>query len=369
MPKRPHYLIAAAVLVALFALEITLDRSWARGDILRHIVLDVGLFGLVFGPLAWWLVFRPLLNLETSQEHDLSLLSRALTATSNAVFITDRTGNIAWANEAFSKMCGYEIEEILGRNPRFLQSGLQSPAYYKEMWATILSGQSWVSETVERHKAGHTYTVRQTITPIMDELQQITHFVAMHDDITALKEAEARMQHLAHHDALTGLSNRVLFKDRLKQALRLAKRSRETLALLYIDLDRFKQVNDSLGHAIGDELLKAVARRLRRCLRESDTVSRLGGDEFTVILQNIHSAADAAKVAGKIIEALDKPFQVQGNEIQIGSSIGIAIYMRDGESVASLMQAADAAMYQAKTETGSCYRFYAADPDRPAEPD
>ncbi|TCS72953.1 PAS domain S-box-containing protein/diguanylate cyclase (GGDEF)-like protein [Sulfuritortus calidifontis] len=360
MPSRPRFLIAGTALLTLFATEIYLARLLDRGDFLIHVLLDLVLFGLVFGPIAWFTVFRPLLTRETSQENELNLLSRALTATSNAVFITDRAGNIAWANEAFSKLCGYEIEEILGRNPRFLQSGLQSPSYYKEMWATILSGQSWISETLERHKNGHTYTVRQTITPIMDELQQITHFIAMHDDITAMKEAEARIHRIAHHDALTGLSNRILFKDRLKQALRLAKRNKEALALLYIDLDRFKPVNDTLGHAVGDMLLKAVAKRLRRCVRDSDTVSRLGGDEFTVILPTINQADDAGKVAMKIIQALEKPFSIQGHEIRIGSSIGIAIYMRDSDNAGDLMQMADAAMYVAKTEGRNTYRFYAA---------
>lgn len=359
-PKRPLIHVALFMLAALIAVEIALTSFWSHEDVMDHILQDIVLFVVIYGPLAWFLAYRPMRMANLAQHQELQLLNRALTATRNAVFITDRTGNIAWANEAFSKMCGYEVEEILGRNPRFLQSGLQSPSYYKEMWATILSGQNWISETLERHKDGHTYTVRQTITPIMDELGQITHFIAMHDDITAMKEAEARMHRIAHHDALTGLSNRILFKDRLKQALRLAKRNKEALALLYIDLDRFKPVNDTLGHAVGDLLLKSVAKRLRRCVRDSDTVSRLGGDEFTVMLPTINQAADAAKVAEKIIQALEKPFNIQGNEIQIGSSIGIAIYMRDSDNAGDLMQMADAAMYVAKTEGRNTYRFYAA---------
>lgn len=363
MPKRPLYLTALAVLLTLLSLEVYLGWLWANDSIGQRILLNLALFGLIYGPVVWLIIFRPMQACWSKQQNELNLLSRALTATSNAVFITDRAGDIVWANEAFAKLCGHDLAEILGRNPRFLQSGLQDPTYYRDMWATILSGQSWSSDTIERHKAGHTYTVRQTITPIVDSQQQVTHFIAMHEDITAMKEAEARMHRIAHHDALTGLSNRILFKDRLKQALRLAKRNKEALALLYIDLDRFKAVNDTLGHAVGDLLLKSVAKRLRRCVRDSDTVSRLGGDEFTVILPTIQEAEDAAKVAEKIIEALDKPFSVQGNDIQIGSSIGIAIYMRDSDNAGDLMQMADAAMYVAKTEGRNTFRFYTANPE------
>lgn len=304
--------------------------------------------------------------LEMAIDHQqLRLLSAALASAGNAVFITDRDGNIQWVNEAFTRLSGYTPQDALGRNPRFMKSGKQSQEYYKRLWTTLLKGEIWYSETIERRKDGGFYTVQQTITPIRSSRGEITHFISIHEDITAKKETEARIERLAHYDGLTSLPNRALFYDRLRQAGRLAARNHHSVALLFLDLDRFKAVNDSFGHAVGDLLLQAVAGRLKDCMRESDTVARLAGDEFTIILPHITARADAAMVAEKILAALATPFQLDGHEIRTSASIGIALYPDDARDEEDLVKLADAAMYTAKTQGRNLFRFYTSNA-RPA---
>lgn len=208
-------------------------------------------------------------------QQQIRLLSSALEAAGNGILITDPQGKIQWANPAFLRLCGYNMQELLGQTPRILKSGQQSQEYYQALWATISLGETWANETVEQAKNGDFYTVSQTITPIFVD-GEIVNFIAIHEDISAQKLAQKHIAHLAHYDALTGLPNRTLFYDRLRQAISMVKRNAGGLALLYMDLDGFKKVNDSKGHHIGDLLLKEVAERLSTCVRESDTVARLG---------------------------------------------------------------------------------------------
>ncbi len=203
------------------------------------------------------------------RDHEqLCLQSSALSTAANSIFITDKQGRIMWANAAFCRMSGFCMEELVDQTPRIVKSGQHDAGFYAHIWNTILAGQVWNGELVERRKSGELYTVRQTITPVIDDSGEIAHFVAVHEDITARKDAEARIEHMAYHDALTGLSNRVELHNQLEQAVHHARRYSRSLALHFIDLDRFKVVNDTLGHAVGDELLQAVASRLKGCLRE-----------------------------------------------------------------------------------------------------
>ena len=290
-------------------------------------------------------------------QQQLRLLSMALASAANAVMVTDHQGRIQWANAAFSRLSGYSEAEIVGQSPQILKSGQQDKAYYQALWQTINSGEVWSSETVERNKDGSLYTVMQTITPLTDAAGKITHFIAIHEDITDQKRTQERISHMAQYDGLTDLPNRALFYDRMRQALSLAKRGKVGLALMFLDLDRFKQVNDTLGHHIGDLLLKAVAERLHQCVRESDTVARLGGDEFTVLLYDLREREDIGRIAEKIIAALSQPYELEGHDVRIGVSIGIARYTDDTEDEDSLMTLADKAMYIAKAEGRNTYRF------------
>lgn len=290
-------------------------------------------------------------------QQQIRLLSSALAAAGTGVMITSARGVIKWVNPAFAKLSGYSKEELIGQTPRLLKSGQHSDEYYQTMWETISRGESWNRETVEQAKNGDLYTVSQTITPMLDERGEITHFIAVYEDITEQKQAQKRIEYLAHFDALTGLPNRTLFYDRLEQALSLAKRNHGGVALLFMDLDGFKRVNDTMGHHAGDLLLIGVAERLRQCIRESDTVARLGGDEFTVILNDAHEQHSVARIAEKIIASLAQPFELEGNEARIGVSIGIARYSEEASTEDELVKNADQAMYAAKSAGKNTYRF------------
>lgn len=287
----------------------------------------------------------------------LKLLGTALTVAGNGIFIADRDGRIEWANPAFGRLSGRDPDTLVGERPTLWKSGHHDAEYYARLWRTILHGEVWCDETIERHANGSLFTVLQTITPIRDETGAVAHFVSIHEDVTAQKLAEAQVRRMAHYDSLTDLPNRVLFLDRLRQAVAIARRERHPLALLFLDLDRFKLVNDTLGHHVGDLLLQEAARRMREAVRASDTVARLSGDEFTIILPHVADRADAAVVAEKVIEAISRPFHVHNHEIRVGASIGIAVYPVDSMDEDGLVRLADAAMYDAKREQRNAYRF------------
>jgi diguanylate cyclase (GGDEF)-like protein/PAS domain S-box-containing protein len=293
--------------------------------------------------------------LEAAMDQEkVRMLVAALESASNAIFITNSSGNIEWANHAFSQLSGYSLASVQGQNARILSSGHHDKEYYKTLWDTITQGNAWVSESVDRHRDGHLYTVQQTITPVYNEAGEITHFIAVHEDITEKKKAQERIRHLAQYDTLTSLPNRALFFEQLVQHHALAKRSQRTLALLFIDLDGFKKVNDMHGHHIGDLLLKGVAKRLKSSIRDSDIPARLGGDEFTIILPDIESETNAAAVAKKIISSLGRPFHLEGHEVKIGASIGIAMYTSGTTDPEALIKLADGAMYEAKRGGKNC---------------
>jgi len=287
-----------------------------------------------------------------------SLLAHALASTASAILITDSSGEIVWINEAFSRLSGYLPEELIGRTPALLKSGKQSHAFYSELWQTILEGKVWQGEVVDQRKDGSLYMVDEIITPLFDRQGGITHFIAIQHDITQQRKSSEREHHLAYHDALTDLPNRLHFLDLQQQAISHARRTQNMLATLFLDLDRFKAVNDTLGHHAGDLLLSAVAERLRSAVRQADVVARFGGDEFAVLLTNLPDAGVAVALARKLLELLARPFVLRGEKIEIGASIGIAIYPADGEDAETLLMNADKAMYQAKCRGGNSYQLF-----------
>ncbi len=294
-------------------------------------------------------------------QQQLRLHSAAMASVANAVFITDYEGHITWVNEAFTRLSGYTAEEVIGQTPRLFKSGRHNISFYQPMWQTILAGKIWRGEVVNRRKDGRFYTVNQTITPFVDAHGTACHFVAVHEDITDKKAAEERIIHMAHYDSLTNLPNRILFHDRLQQEMVHAHRNKRLVAVMFLDLDRFKVINDTLGHAFGDQLLKALAERLSGCIREGDTVSRLGGDEFTFIIPDIFHPQDAALIAQKILSAMSPAFQIEGHEVHVTPSIGIVLYPLDADDTDSLIKKADIAMYHAKEHGGSTFKFYMED--------
>jgi len=282
------------------------------------------------------------------READLRIAAVAFEC-QESIMVTDANQLILRVNHAFTELFGYTAQDVLGATPRVLQSGRHDPAFYAAMWDGITRGGAWQGEIWDRRKNGECFPVWLSITAVCSDEGGVTHYVATHTDITLRKAAEDDIKQLAFYDPLTGLPNRRLLQDRLHQAMSQAKRERGRLALLFLDLDKFKPVNDAFGHQTGDELLQAVAQRLQACVRESDTVARLGGDEFVLLLPSIEAAQDAMAVAEKIHQAFGKPFALSaGRRVTISFSTGIAVYPEHASDEMALTRHADEAMYQAK---------------------
>lgn len=289
---------------------------------------------------------------------NLRKLSLAVEQSPASVVITDTTGAIEYVNPKFVEVTGYALEEVLGRNPRLLKSGEVTAEVYETLWRTITGGREWRGELLNRKRNGELYWESVSISPIKTPDGTVTHFLAVKEDITLRKEYEKRLIRQASFDEVTGLPNRVLALDRLEQALARGLRQNRKVGLLFIDLDRFKHVNDTLGHHTGDRILKEAGARIRHCLRAADTVARLGGDEFTVIVPDLQAGFDVEPVAQKILEAFGQPFYLGGREIFLTPSIGITIWPDDGRLPDELMRNADTAMYRAKEMGRNNFRFF-----------
>ncbi len=288
----------------------------------------------------------------------LRLQGAAMGAAANAIVITDAVGRIAWVNDAFTRLSGYSLDEAAGETLRLLRSGEQTDSFYHELWTTIQAGRVWRGELIERRKDGSLYTVEQTITPMRDRGGRINHFVAVHEDITERKKAEAQVRYLSSYDALTGLPNRGLFRQKLIQAIARGEATEQPLAVLFLDLDHFNRVNDTMGHELGDRLLRAIVDRLAICTRSADTLARVGGDEFAVILTEAAGSEAVAAQARRLLAAVTDPYEIEGHHIQVGGSVGVALYPEDAVDPDQLIKNADTAMYGAIREAPNGYRFF-----------
>lgn len=282
-------------------------------------------------------------------------------SSSDGIIILDARRNIKMVNSSFTRITGYTSAEVLGKNPRLLNSGKQSPEFYERLWAHVDKRGPWQGEIWNRRKNAELYPEWCSITPVRSGSGAIVEYVMIFSDITDRKQIENRLVYQAKFDALTDLPNRSLFMDRLSQGLVRARREGTALALLFIDLDRFKNINDTLGHSAGDKLLIAVAKELRGCIRESDTIARFGGDEFAVILSPIYGPKNAGTVAQNLLKILSQPFDIGGYEAIVGGSIGITLYPSDGETAEELVKNADAAMYRAKEQGRNNYQFFTSE--------
>lgn len=290
----------------------------------------------------------------------LQLHASVFDNTQEAIAITDASGSIVSVNEAFCRITGYTQEETLGRNPRMLKSGLQDGAFYQNLWQSLAEHGQWRGEIWNRRKNGELFPGILTISAVRRASGRVQHYVALLSDISDLRDTQNRLQSLVNHDPLTGLPNRPLVQDRLAQAAAFAERAGMHVALLLLDIDKFKEINELVGHSGGDELLCAVAARLRDCVRETDTVSRQGGDEFLIVLTGIADADAAMPFAEKLLERFLAPFQIGGEEVVCSVSIGVAVFPEDGRDFETLLRKADRALRGAKADGHNTCRFFDA---------
>jgi diguanylate cyclase (GGDEF)-like protein/PAS domain S-box-containing protein len=293
-------------------------------------------------------------------ERHLRLYSEVFSHVGEGIIITDAGNRIIEVNEAVLRITGYSRDELIGNVPGSLKSGLHEQSFYDDLWRDLQEQGYWKGEIFDRTRDGQVIPLLESISAVSDGDGTLSHYIAVITDISSLKETQSRLDFLAHHDVLTELPNRLLFNDRLHHAIERARRSSQLIALLFIDLDRFKNVNDTLGHHIGDLLLIEASRRIKDLVRRADTVARLGGDEFVILMESGTSHNASPQLAEKIVTAFKQPFLVSGLELHIGCSIGITIFPDDGDDAITLLKNADAAMYRAKDAGRDGHMRYSA---------
>ena len=298
-------------------------------------------------------------------EHALKLAASVFSHAREGIMITEVDGTIINTNESFTRITGYTRQEALGQNPRLLKSGRQPPEYYEVMWESIKAQGHWVGEIWNRRKCGEVYAEMQTISAVRDAQGEISHFVSLFSDISALKEHEQQLERIAHFDALTGLPNRVLLADRLHQAMHNVQRRDQLLAVVYLDLDGFKAINDNFGHDAGDQLLMAVSARMKLTLREGDTLARIGGDEFVAVLVDLPNANACSPLLRRLLVAAHEPLVLNGQTLEVSASLGVTFFPQaDIIDADQLQRQADQAMYQAKLSGKNRFHLFDAEQDR-----
>lgn len=294
-------------------------------------------------------------------EKELRFAAKVFEGNHDNIMLTDADGTIVSVNPAFTAVTGYSIEDVIGKNPSILSSGVHDAGFFRQFWDTILSTGYWQGEIWNKRKNGEDYLAWLSVTAVRDDKGVITNYIGIADDITESRKNKSQAEFLAYFDSLTRLPNRQLARDRMEQALGHADRMKSKVALIYLDLDNFRVINDTLGHFVGDRLLAEFAGRLSAAMRESDTVSRQGGDEFLVMLPDILNLDAIKNVAAEILEMAGKPFHIDRHDLSISTSIGIAIYPDDGKDVDTLLKNADLAMYNAKQSGRNTFRFFSED--------
>lgn len=333
-------------------------RTWlgTESTVIYWSMTVLGGFFLLGGLLAREMSRRSGLE---SQVRLLSLTQKVFANSAEAILIADAESRIIAVNPVFTEVTGYSPEEVIGKNPSILASGRHDKNFYREMWRTLETKNLWRGEIWNRKRDGTLYAQRAAISRLTDDSGKPLNYIAIFNDITDQRRRAEILHHQAHHDALTNLPNRSLLMDRLEQALFRADQDGTAVAVLFVDLDHFKPINDTHGHRVGDKVLEEVARRLLTAVRQSDTVARLGGDEFVILVHNISGPPSVTRIANKLVESLAAPILVDEHlSLSVGASIGIALCPRHGTEARSLLAAADAAMYEAKRSGGGQWHFF-----------
>ncbi|MCK4586988.1 MAG: diguanylate cyclase, partial [Gammaproteobacteria bacterium] len=361
---------------------VYLEAKEEKRSFLTLGLIFAGMFGLLIWILLEKFAFSPLekeigrrhlaetnllrINdeLETRVEQRTSAikkLSSVVQQTDDIVVITDPDGIAEYVNPAFEKITGYSSEEVVGKKLGLIKSDMHEAKFYTTLWETIVAGDSFRDVFINRKKNGDIYYEEKTITPLKDDNGEIYNYVSTGKDISDRMEIQEKLHHMATHDVLTELPNRVMVNDRLLHAIEQGERSQSKIAVMFIDLDRFKEVNDSLGHPSGDALLKIIAKKLKSSLRHGDTLGRFGGDEFTILMEGINHIDDVSAIMQKILKTVSEPVLLGGYEIVSSASIGVTIFPDDATDADVLIKNADVAMYRAKARGGDSYEFYTLD--------
>lgn len=320
--------------------------------------MDMSISEMTLGNEHYYIGMVKDITQRKESELEMAKLSHAIEQTADIIMITDKNGIIEYVNSGFADTTGYTREEAIGCTPNIVKSGEIDKSFYLQLWKNISEGEVFRDVFVNKRKNGSLYYEEKTITPMRDANGKITHFISSGKDITDRMRTHERLQYLAHHDVLTGLPNRLLFTDRLAQAIKDGNRSGSHVVLIYLDIDRFKNINDTLGHSAGDTLLRIISRRLRETLRGNDTSARLSGDEFTILLTGVSDISVVPNIATKILLSISKPVDIEEHELFITASLGVAIYPDDSHDPYTLLKHADTAMYHAKKSGRNGYQFY-----------
>ena len=353
---RSHYVMLFLLVSALA------DVCFVLAHDVNHVLYFLG---HLYKVLAYGCLLQDILRHGIRSPYEqLAVSTKVLENISDAVVITDKNQKIVFVNPAFTKITGYTVEETVGRTPRLLQSGIHTAEFYKKMWQSLNDRGIWQGEIWDRKKNGQLFLSAVTITVVKDEQGRMTHFASLFNDVTEERQLQKQMRYLAFHDPLTGVYNRNYLFAKLDEVLQQDENGRQPMAVIFVDLDRFKQINDGLGHEAGDQLLRQVAYRLRNAVSDTDVVARFGGDEFVILRMGVSDPEEVRTLTLRILAEIERPFELNGQEYFIGGSIGVSFYPRDSTERDTLIKYADLAMYKAK-ENGGGIVFYETDMEVP----
>jgi len=359
MPRMDGVMLASKIKEQSPSTPILITTAFEQTDYLID-AIRIGVDKYIIKPIDTSLLMRDLIACvkQSHADQQLELINKLFDNNKEGIIVTDKSNSILMVNKAFSDITGYLPDDVIGETPNLLASGRHDGTFYEQMWQEINSQGSWQGEIWDKRKNGEIFPQWMSISTLLNDAGQVSNYMAMFSNISQWKADEERLKYLATHDVLTGLPNRSTLYDLMSLSFANADRNKESVAILFVDLDNFKPVNDNYGHHVGDILLQNISKRLTMTLRSGDTISRLGGDEFIIVLTNAENSDDLSATVVKIQQAIAKPMEVAGHHLSVSSSIGISLYPEHSKYAERLINYADTAMYQAKESGNNNYIFY-----------